>query len=491
MAKIRMPKISIAKISMAKKVVTLFIRDTGITLLVMKGKQIEKWASLPLEPGLVSQGLIVDEAQVADKVKQLFKETGAQTQKVIVAVGGHDSLYRIITLPELPEAVLPEAVKREAKRTIPTPLEEVYLSYQKLPSPTKGECRIFLATFPRNPVDVLVRTLHQAGVSPYIMDLAPLALCRIPNEFRAIIVNARLEHLDVMVLADRLPQVIRRLTLPGEIESLEERLPLIAEEFKRTVAFYNSSHIEKPLDETVPVFVCGDLVEAPEAWPSVVSQAGYSVSPLPSPVELPEGLNANEFMVNIGLALKELLPEKAEANSSLVNFNALPEVYVPPGFSMARVFVPVGIAIGIGLIIFGVVFVQHNRAYTADLRSQLESIQSSVTQKQTEVATLNAQVGSVEAVADELDSRITAMEQGRANIYLDLYEIKTLKPEDLQLSSINDGGSSITVTGTAPNVGLIYSYARALKGSPRFSSVWVSPVSDSGTSFTIQFAVAR
>jgi len=251
---------------MAKRVTTLFIRDTSINLLVMKGEQVEKWASLPLEPGLVSQGLIADEEQVADKVKQIFKETGAQTSKVITALSGGDSLYRIITLPELPDAVLPEAIRREAKRTIPTPLEDVYYSYQRLTSLTRGESRIFLATFPRNMADALVRTLRQAGVKPYIMDLAPLALCRIPDEPRAIIVNARLDHLDVAVIADRLPQVIRRLSLPGETESLEERLPLIAEEFNRTVAFYNSSHVEHPLDTTVPVFVCGELAEAPETW---------------------------------------------------------------------------------------------------------------------------------------------------------------------------------------------------------------------------------
>ncbi|MCJ7575927.1 MAG: pilus assembly protein PilM, partial [Dehalococcoidia bacterium] len=161
---------------MAKRATTLFIRDTGINLLVVKDDKIEKWASMPLDPGLVSQGLVVDEAQVADKVKQLFKETGVKADKVITALSGHDSLYRIISLPELPDAVLPEAIRREARRTIPTPLEEVYFSYQRLPSLTKGESRIFLVTFPRNLVDALVRTLRTAGVKPYIMDLAPLAL---------------------------------------------------------------------------------------------------------------------------------------------------------------------------------------------------------------------------------------------------------------------------------------------------------------------------
>ena len=475
---------------MAKRVTTLFIRDTIINLLVMKGEQVEKWASLPLEPGLVSQGLIVDEAQVADKVKQLFKETGAKANKVITALSGHDSLYRIITLPELPEAILPEAVKREARRTIPTPLEEVYFSYQRLPAP-RGEGRIFLVTFPRNLVDALVRTLHQAGVRPYILDLAPLALCRIPNEPRAIIVNARLEHLDVMVIADRLPQVIRRLALPGEAESLEGRLPLIAEEFNRTIAFYNSSHMDKPLDSTVPVFVCGDLVEAPETWQSAVGRSGYSVSALPSPVEPPEGFDPNEFMVNIGLALRELLPEKAGANFSLVNLNALPESYLPERFSIARVLVPVGIVVGIGLIILGVILVLGNRSEIEALRSQVTVVQSSVTQKQSEIATLRAQVGSLEATASELDTRVTIMERGRAQIAMDLSEIDRLAEEKITLSNVSHAGDSVTVNAVASDDDAIFGYADDLRKSGRFSDVWISSITASESQFTFALSLTK
>ena len=476
---------------MAKKVTTLFIRDTNINLLVMKGEQVEKWASLPLEPGLVSQGLIVDEAQVADKVKQLFKETEVKASKVITALSGHDSLYRIITLPELPEAILPEAVRREAKRTIPTPLDEVYFSYQRLPTLTRGEGRIFLVTFPRNLADALVRTLRQAGVKPHIMDLAPLALCRIPNEPRAIIINARLDHLDVTVIADRLPQVIRRLSLPSEAESLEEKLPLIAEEFNRTVAFYNSSHMEKPLDSTVPVFVCGDLAEAPETWQSAVGQAGYSVSSLPSPVEPPEGFNSNDFMVNIGLALKELLPEKEEANFSLVNFNALPEVYLPEHFSIVRALVPVGIVVGIGLIIYGVILVQANRADIEALGSEVAVAEGHVTQQQSQIAALNAQVGPVEATAGELNARLITMERGRATIHEDLTQIERLAGEKVNLSSVNHGGSSVTVSGAASDEDDIFSYARDLRNGGRFSGVWISSITESGGGFSFTFSLPK
>ncbi|TET41550.1 MAG: pilus assembly protein [Dehalococcoidia bacterium] len=475
---------------MAKRVTTLFIRDDSINLLVMKGEQVQKWASLPLEPGLVSQGLIVDEEQVADKVKQIFKETGAKTQKVILALSGHDSLYRVISLPELPEAVLPEAIKREAKRTIPTPLEEVYFSYQYLPAP-KGESRVFLATFPRNLVDAMVRTLRQAGVKPHIMDSAPLALCRIADEPRAIIVNARLDHLDIIVLTDRLPQVIRRLSLPTETESFEERLPFIAEEFNRTVAFYNSSHVEKPLDTTVPVLVCGDLAEEPETWQSAVGGADYSVAALPSPLETPEGFNPNEFMVNIGLALKELLPEKEAANFSIVNFNALPEAYLPERFSIVRVLLPVVTIIGTGLIIFAIILILYNRTEIATLRSQVTTVETSVTELQGETSGLRAQINSAEATADALNAKFVTMERGRARIYLDLSEIEDLARENVSFREIVHTGSSITVKGTAPNVGLIYSYARDLRDSPRFSKVRISSVYGSSGSFNFDFSVIK
>jgi type IV pilus assembly protein PilM len=478
---------------MAKRVTTLFIRDTTINLLVMKGGQVEKWASSPLEPGLVSQGLIVDEDRVADQVKELFQQEKVQTNKVITGLTGHDSLYRVITLPELPEEILPEAVRREAQRTIPTPLEEVYFSYQLLPA-SKEESRIFLATFPRNLTDALVRTLRKAGVKPYVMDLAPLALCRIPDESRAIILNARLDHLDVMVIADRIPELIRRLSLPSEAESLEDKLPFITEEFNRTVTFYDSTHMERPLDSSVPVFVCGDLAQETEAWQSLVGQ-GYSVSLLPSPVEPPEGFNPNEFMVNIGLALKELLPEKEEANFSLVNFNALPEAYLPEHFSIVRVLVPVGIVVGISLIVAMGIFVLQNRANIETLTSQLTIAEGRVVQQQRDVAELRADVESTKATADVLHARLTAIQRRRAVILEDLTEIESLAGEKINLSNVSHGGSSVTVTGTAPDVDDIFRYARALRASkdatnnPRFSSVWISSITGGGKKFS--FALTK
>jgi len=78
-------------------------------------------------------------------------------------------------------------------------------------------------------------------------------------------------------------------------------LPAITEELQRTITFYNSSHLENPLDSTVPILVSGDLAEAPDSWQALAGEADYSVSILPSPMEFPEGFNPSQFMVNICL----------------------------------------------------------------------------------------------------------------------------------------------------------------------------------------------
>ncbi len=465
---------------MARKVTTLFIRDDAINLLVMDGKRVDKWASLPLEPGMVSQGRIIDEAQVAEKLKELFKLQKATMGRVIAGLSGHNSVYRIITMPELPEAVLPEAVKREAARVIPVPLDEVYLAHQALPT-LMGETRVFLAAYPRNIADTLHRTLEQAGLQPYIMDLAPLALCRTVNEPRSIIVNARLDHLDIVVMADRIPQLIRRLALPGEEASLSERVPTIAEEIDRTIAFYNSSHQEQPLGSTVPMFVCGDLVEVPDSWPSLAGKTGCPVSILPSPVESPPGFKANDFIINIGLAFKELLPEGD--NFSLVNINALPEIYLPKPVRLPNIIAPIGITIGVGILIYMGFLVYNRASHTDALLAELDPVNSNIAQENREIESLKEQVeliepqfAALEAITDIFDNTFNSLGAVRDKVSGDLNQIVSVLPRDVNLTDLNHMGDALRVWGEAPDEGDIFEYARDLRASGRFSVVIISSI---------------
>ena len=462
--------------------VTLFIEDSAIKLLVAKDRRVDKWAKLPLEPGLVSDGVILDEPQVANKVREILKLQGVRTSTVIAALSGFNSVYRLISLPELPPAILPEAVKQEASRVIPVPIDEVYLSYQTIPAP-EGETHIFLAAFPRNATDALLRTLNKAGLRVSTLDLAPLALCRTVDAPEAVVVDVRSTSLDIAIMVNRVPQVIRSLSLPSEAQSLSERLPSIVEELDRTVTFYNSSHQDKPLEATVPVFVSGDLAAAPDTWQSLSGTAGYPVSILPSPMQPLEGFDPSQFMVNIGLALKQLPLEKEEANFSLVNFNAIPRAEKPKGISPIRILMPVVIVIGIGAIYYMWNLVQDTSASNEMLRSQVVLTQSHIPEQneaivalEEEITQLEPQIEPLQARARTFNTTFTTLGEEREQVDGDLSMVVRLLPENVDLTTVTHSGEQVVTAGIAPDEDKIFEYARGLRGSGRFSKVVISSI---------------
>ncbi len=329
----------------AKRVTTLYIDDVSLKLLVARGNKVTKCATLPLESGLVSDGVVVDRTKVAAKIKELFKAQGVGGRKVITGLSGLHCLFRVITLPQLPESMLAEAISWEAKTALPVPLEELYISWQVIPTHEK-ETQVFLAALPRNDTDALIETLREAGIKPYLMDLAPLTLARVAGEATAIIVDVRSTEIDIVIIIEGVPQLIRTLHLPRKATSLQEKLPKIREELKRTIKFYNSSHSEKPLEPGLPIYASGELGEEPQACQSLADELNYSVLPLASPLMFPEDLAPTRYMVNIGLALKKLRLEK-RAGLSLVNLNVLPEVYQPKPPSLTKVLIRLGIIMAI------------------------------------------------------------------------------------------------------------------------------------------------
>lgn len=101
------------------KTVTIYLDDSSIRLLVISGKQVKKWAEMPVEPGLIEGNVIIKEAEVAVKIKKLLKTQGVHARKAVVGISGLHCLTRPAVLPRLPQSMIEEAVTREAKRVQP------------------------------------------------------------------------------------------------------------------------------------------------------------------------------------------------------------------------------------------------------------------------------------------------------------------------------------------------------------------------------------
>ena len=88
---------------MAKQQVNVYVDDASISVLVTKGRQPEKWTLVPLEPGMVKEGVVQDQPAVAEKIKEAWQSAKIMRRRVAVGVSGLNCLYQMLLLPELPE----------------------------------------------------------------------------------------------------------------------------------------------------------------------------------------------------------------------------------------------------------------------------------------------------------------------------------------------------------------------------------------------------
>jgi Tfp pilus assembly protein PilN len=254
--------------------------------------------------------------------------------------------------------------------------------------------------------------------------------------------------------------------------------------------FYNSSHMEKPLAASVPLFVVGELAEAPDSWPSLVGRFGFPVSPLPVPVEYPEGFPTNDLTVNIGLALKELTEERGGGNFSIVNLNTLPEVYQPKRIPLSRVLAPAGIIIGLGILVYIGYLALQSRTETETLQSRLAASAPPLAQQQKDIAAIKEQIKQTEPQTKPIDAQIAqvkataavftstqgSLNTNRSTVDADMDKIVKLLPSEVNLLTVNHARGVITITGVAPDEDYIFEYARALRESGGVSALVISSI---------------
>ncbi len=478
---------------MAEKIVTLHIDDNCLRLMVAQGRRVIEWAEAPLEPGLVENTVVIKEAEVADKIRQLFSVQKVGTAKIAVGVSGLHCLTRPITLPQLPKDVLSEAVMREAKKALPVPLEQLYISWQNIPAP-EGKTQVFLVAVPRKTADTLIKTLQEAGLKPTFLGIKPLLLAGVVKEPTAVVVDVQKMEFDIVIIVDRVPQPIRTISFPEEAPSWQEKLATIKNELNRTITFYNSNNPEKPLASGVPIFASGDLAAQPELCQTLSDEVGYPVLSVPLPIDCPDGFAPSHYMTNIGLTVRELSRGK-DVGASVVNLNALPTPYLPKPISLTNVLALPGAAIGAGLIVFLLVLIQSASADIASLRAQVNTndqiLQRKLAQRQELLGKVNGlekKIAEIESSQDSFTAVLGNLEGQSAAINNDLKVAITRLPGSVILGSIGHANGILTVSGRAPSEKNVLEYLAELDASGRFGEINISNMSrvgDEGVDFTL------
>jgi len=203
-------------------VVTLDIDSKSIRLLEMKGKVVEKWAEAPFEASVPEGEQASGLPALSKAVRQLMGSSGIKAKKVIASLSGLYTLSRILPDSALPPApTTGEAILEIANEIMPLPENRRYLSWQTI-SNKEGE-RLFLAVaVAREMLDSQVQALRTAGIDPYVVELRSMALVRAVDKKQAIILNIDSPSIDIIVIVDNVPEVIRTIAWNPSQLSIEE-----------------------------------------------------------------------------------------------------------------------------------------------------------------------------------------------------------------------------------------------------------------------------
>ena len=473
--------------------VALNISNKNIKILSITGRKVKKWAVADLPPGLVRDGLILDPKKVGEAVSALFKQTGIPRDKVTAGVTGLSFTYRFINLPHMNSGQLEEAILRGARKEISIPLDNLYISWQRLPD-IGNELSFFVLGIERKRIDALVDTFKAAGIPPYLAGLRPLALARIAERSDAIIVSIDESCFDIVVISGGIPRVIHTINPRETSVTLEDNIHRLADELTKTATFYQSNNPEFQLDKNTPLLLTGDWAAEPAASALLQTEVDYPISRLMAQVQIPKGFPVESFTALVGLALKKSPPKTATkieaANFIDININILSGKYRKPKAKPVKLTSILAWVLLVAVILLLYPLYQARAIVTS--QNTALSVETADIQRQINIITSinadnNVTENKIKVLTDAAGNIKTAYQNtltGRGAYSADLDLITSLIPAQTIFSSVQISGSDVFINGESNSTFTVIGYAAALQKQGVFKTVRINNMAEAASSFS-------
>ncbi len=204
--------------------------------------RITRYGRLPLPPGVVVDGDVVEPETVTTALRELWRTAGLRHREVAVGLASQKVTVREIELPDLPDPELADAVRLQAQDQLPMPVDEAVLDYVVVDRPTVGEdrgnVRVLLVAAERDMVERLLASVTAAKLRPLLVDLDAFALLRsvgtpaVPAQGAELIVDVGAAVSKIAVHRAGSPLFVRMVRFGGEVvtRQLQQVLELSWEE---------------------------------------------------------------------------------------------------------------------------------------------------------------------------------------------------------------------------------------------------------------------
>lgn len=242
---------------MARTLVGLDIGSSGVRAaefaLGRRKVTLRKLASVPLSPGVVRAGTVVDPDALVEALRELWSQGKFGTRTVALGIANAGVLVRQMDLDWMPPADFRKALRYQVEDALPIPVDDANLDYHLLDElevpgeggETRRVARVLLVAAAREVVDGFVEATHRAKLRAVSVDIVPFALVRARTASRAdgasspveAIVDIGADIVTVVVHSGGVPRYVRMVPgVGGEpvTQAIMQRYDWSWEEAERT-----------------------------------------------------------------------------------------------------------------------------------------------------------------------------------------------------------------------------------------------------------------
>lgn len=438
---------------MPRSIVTLDISADEVRLLQVRGDRLERWAAAPLEPGLVDNGIIVNPAALGARIRELMRASGIRGRPVVASVGSLYSVARLLQVPLQTGQTDDRALAQLVAQAVP--VEQLRLQWQLI-TPDGSVPKVFIVGVPETVVQTLIQVLGFAGLKPIALETRGMALVRAVNRAYAIIANMEQSSLDVVLLASRVPEIMRSTAMDSG-SSVPERAEFVVKALRGICAFYDANNPGRPLPRDIAMFLVGRLAEDPALREEIQARVDFSLQEFVPDIQFPPHLPVIEYAVNLGLALRagpvaEEVDLEDGARSLQINLMPPRRGFRLPGW--VRVCL---VILAAGLVVNFFLYQRFGNAAseTNTLRQRVIIVDRQLGLRRAEVSQItdmqkfNKEFASLVAPQGEL-TRILA-------------RITAAVPEGVEVAGISALSTNATVTGRAPGPAQVIQFVNSLR----------------------------
>ena len=216
---------------MAKTVIGLDIGSNAVRAveLTAHGRgpaTLDRVGEVPLPPGTVRDGEVVDVDALAQSLRTLWSSFGFKGRKVAVGVANQQVVVRQVDLPYLPEDELRRSLHLQVQDLIPIALDQAILDFHvtevyEADDGTRFN-QLLLVAAQRTMVGPILAALEKAKLKPVSLDLDAFAILRslapqslLDGEAGELLVDVGHGVTDIVVHENGVPRFVRILPMGG------------------------------------------------------------------------------------------------------------------------------------------------------------------------------------------------------------------------------------------------------------------------------------